>query len=204
MQPFGDASLRVRLPEGANGRAVLEALRSLPGLIDAVVSERHAMVTFEPSAPPHGIEAAIERALARPGPTASGRIHTVAVEYRGDDLAEVARTCGMSTEEVVAAHADGDYVVAAIGFLPGFGYLRGLDARLAVPRRASPRPRVDPLSVAVAGPYTGIYPFASPGGWNLLGTAIDFAPFDVQNGAALSVGDRVRFTRTSRPRSAGR
>ncbi|MDP9150261.1 MAG: carboxyltransferase domain-containing protein, partial [Myxococcota bacterium] len=45
-------------------------------------------------------------------------------------------------------------------------------------------------------PYTGVYPFASPGGWNLLGTAVDFAPFDAHTGAALCLGDRVRFTRS--------
>jgi len=77
--------------------------------------------------------------------------------------------------------------------LPGFAYLRALDPRLVLPRRATPRPRVPALSVAIAGPYTGLYPFASPGGWHLLGTAVGFAPFDAHTGAAMSLGDRVRF-----------
>ena len=89
--------------------------------------------------------------------------------------------------------SDVRYVVAAIGFLPGFAYLRGLDARLVVPRRAAPRTRVEALSVAIAGPYAGVYPFESPGGWNLLGTAVGFSPFDARAGAVLALGDRVRF-----------
>jgi UPF0271 protein len=194
LEAFGDAAWRVRLPEGAGGRAVLDRLRALPRVVDAVVTERHALVTFDPAAPPQGVEAAIEQALSAPASAVSSREHVVRVRYDGQDLAEVARAAGVSVAEAVALHAGGAYVVAAIGFLPGFAYLRGLDPRLEVPRRESPRPRVPPLSVAVAGPYSGIYPFASPGGWNVVGTALGFAAFDASAGAALALGDRVRFT----------
>jgi UPF0271 protein len=81
----------------------------------------------------------------------------------------------------------------AVGFLPGFAYLRAPDPPFQLARRGSPRARVPAGSVGVAGPYTGIYPFASPGGWNLLGTAVDFVPFTVERGAALALGDVVRF-----------
>jgi UPF0271 protein len=121
------------------------------------------------------------------------------VRYDGADLAEVARAAGVSPDEAAALHAGRVYEVAFVGFQPGFAYLRGLDPRLVVARRASPRPRVPALSVAVAGPYTGVYPFASPGGWSLLGTALDFAPFDAERGALLAVGDRVRFEREPPP-----
>lgn len=115
------------------------------------------------------------------------------VRYDGPDLDEVSRRLATSTAEVVSLHTATTYTVAAIGFQPGFGYLRGLDRRLVLPRRDTPRPRVPALSVAIAGPYTGVYPFASPGGWHLLGTAVDFCPFDAERGAALALGDRVRF-----------
>jgi UPF0271 protein len=82
-----------------------------------------------------------------------------------------------------------------IGFLPGFAYLRGLDPRIVVPRRPSPRARIAPLSTGVAGPYTGVYPFASPGGWNIVGVAVGFTPFDARSGAKLALGDRVLFVR---------
>jgi UPF0271 protein len=193
LHPFGDAAWRASLPEGADGRAVLAALRAVPGVFDAIVSERHAVVTFDPDAPPAGIDRAIERALsARPSPEA-GREHVVRVRYGPPDLEEVARQMQMSPEDVVALHAGRSYVVVLVGFLPGFAYLRGLDPRLVVARRTSPRTRIPALSVGLAGPYTGVYPFASPGGWNIIGAAMEFAPFDPGSGAALALGDRVRF-----------
>jgi UPF0271 protein len=196
LEPFGDAAWRARLPEAGSRRAVLAALRAVPRVLDAVVSEDHALVTFAPDAPPEGIADAIERALAAPDPSAaSAREHTVRVRYDGLDLEEVGRAAGVSPGAVAELHAGRVYEVAVVGFQPGFAYLRGLDPRLVVARRASPRPRVPALSVAVAGPYTGVYPFASPGGWNLLGTAVGFAPFDAARGALLAVGDRVRFVR---------
>jgi KipI family sensor histidine kinase inhibitor len=126
------------------------------------------------------------------------------VRYDGEDLDDVARAVGLPRDEVVARHAGAAYVVAFVGFLPGFAYLAGLDERLRLPRRESPRPRVPANSVAIAGPYAGVYPFASPGGWHLLGTAIGrktdgraetvrFSAFDPSTGAALALGDTVRF-----------
>jgi UPF0271 protein len=109
-------------------------------------------------------------------------------------LSDVARQIGASQEDVISLHTAAEYVVAMVGFLPGFAYLRGLDLRLVVPRRPTPRPRVSARSVAIGGPYTGVYPHASPGGWHVIGTAPDFISFDVRRGASLAVGDRVRFT----------
>ena len=193
LEPFGDAALRARLPEGAPSRAVFEALKALPGVVDAVVTERHALVTFDPSAPPRGVDAAIARALVTPDGAAMPRTHRLGVRYDGPDLDEVTRATGLTRTEVVARHVGATYVVASIGFMPGFAYLRGLDARLVLPRRATPRPRVPAGSVAIAGPYTGVYPFASPGGWHLVGTAVAASLFDVRSGAALGLGDRVTF-----------
>jgi UPF0271 protein len=193
LEPFGDGAWRVRLPETAAGRAVLDALRALPGVLDAVVSERHALVVFDPRAAPSGVTDAVERALSGPPRAAASREHTIRARYDGPDLAEMAARAGATPGEIAALHAGGTYVVAAIGFLPGFAYLRGLHPRLVAPRRASPRARVPALSIGVAGPYTGVYPFSSSGGWNLIGTAVDFAPFDARAGASLGLGDRVRF-----------
>jgi UPF0271 protein len=192
VERFGDAGLRARLPEGADARAILAALRAQPGVVDAVVTEHHALVAFEPGTAPPPLRDAIAAALAAPAP-APPRTHVVAVRYGGPDLDEVARAARMAPADVVALHAGAEYEAVTIGFLPGFAYLRGLDPRLVLPRRASPRARVPALSVAVAGPYTGVYPFTSPGGWNLIGTALGFTPFDAQTGAAIGLGDRVRF-----------
>jgi KipI family sensor histidine kinase inhibitor len=100
----------------------------------------------------------------------------------------------MSVEEVVRTHTAPEYTAAFLGFQPGFAYLVGGDERLQVPRRDEPRQRVPEGSVAVAGPYSGVYPREGPGGWQLLGTttAVLFDP-DARPPALLAAGDRVRF-----------
>jgi KipI family sensor histidine kinase inhibitor len=94
---------------------------------------------------------------------------------------------------VILAHASATYVVDTLGFAPGFAYLIGLDARLHVPRRATPRPRVPAGALAIASEYTAVYPVASPGGWNLIGRVDE--PMIERHRARLALGDRVRFVR---------
>jgi 5-oxoprolinase (ATP-hydrolysing) subunit A len=195
LERFGDAALRARLPEGADSRSLLEELRALPNVVDVVVTERHALVAFDPGLPPVDVAVAIAHALSEPAPATAPSQHRIHVRYDGEDLDEVAVVTRLSREDVVSLHTATEYVVAAVGFMPGFAYLRGLDERLLVPRRKRPRLRVGALSVAIAGPYTGVYPFSSPAGWHLLGVAVGFAPFDPASGATLALGDRVRFVR---------
>ncbi len=116
------------------------------------------------------------------------------MRYDGPDLDEVARLTGLSPEEVAARHVQAEYVVGFLGFAPGFAYLLGGDERLRVERRAEPRERVPAGSVALAGPYSGIYPRESPGGWQLIGSTTAVL-FDATRDppALLSPGDRVRF-----------
>ncbi len=187
---MGDGAWRVALDEGFDPAAVLDALRALDGVTDVVVAEAHALVCFDPASPPSGIDSALEGATRRVrAPTE----HRIAVAYDGDDLAAVASRLGCSVEAVIARHAGRVYEVLRVGFMPGFAYLGPLDAELIVPRREQPRARVAAGSVAIAGARTGVYPFASPGGWHLIGRALDFRPFDGERGAVWSVGDRVRF-----------
>lgn len=94
---------------------------------------------------------------------------TVPVVYDGADLADVAAEAGISVDEVIARHTGRELVVGWLGFAPGFAYLTGLDPVLHLPRLATPRTSVPAGSVAVAGPYSAVYPTASPGGWRLLG-----------------------------------
>ncbi|WP_327116067.1 allophanate hydrolase subunit 1 [Streptomyces sp. NBC_01341] len=93
----------------------------------------------------------------------------IPVVYDGPDLADVAEAWGVAVEEVPRIHAGTEFRVAFCGFAPGFGYLTGLPGHLAVPRRATPRTRVPAGALALAGPYTGVYPRPSPGGWQLIG-----------------------------------
>ena len=126
-----------------------------------------------------------------------GRTVEIPVVYDGADLEAVAQLAGLSAEEVVERHTAAEYAVAFIGFAPGFAYLIGGDERLAVPRLPKPRERVPAGSVAIAGPYSGIYPRDSPGGWRLLGRT-SLTLFDPERAAPalLATGDRVRFSRS--------
>lgn len=118
----------------------------------------------------------------------------VPVVYDGPDLEAVAGLWGCSVDEVVAEHASTEFTAVFCGFSPGFAYLAGLPADRAVPRLATPRPRVAPGSVALADTWCGVYPTASPGGWLLVGTT-DVVLWDAARTAPalLAPGTRVRF-----------
>lgn len=184
---MGDAAWRYPRPANATARAIDAALRREPGVVDVVVSEDHVAIDFDPVSPPRDLETLVDRLTTSDGATSEGARHVVRVRYDGEDLPAVAASLGLSSAEVVALHSSLEYEVRLLGFLPGFAYLGDVDARLELPRRATPRARVAPASVALSARYTAIYPFASPGGWHLLGTAIDFRPF------VFALGDRVRF-----------
>ncbi|WP_157594610.1 5-oxoprolinase subunit B family protein [Streptosporangium amethystogenes] len=125
---------------------------------------------------------------------------TIPVVYDGADLDEVAALSGLSPGEVVERHTGRELVVGWLGFAPGFAYLTGLDPALRVPRLATPRTSVPAGSVAVAGPYSAVYPSASPGGWRLLGRSTT-AVWDVtaEPPALLTPGTRVRFLAVGEP-----
>jgi KipI family sensor histidine kinase inhibitor len=118
----------------------------------------------------------------------------VRVDYTGADLAEVAERTGLTPGEVVEAHQAPTYRVVMIGLAPGFYFLAGGDRRLQVPRRRTPRTDVPKGAVALAGELTGIYPRLGPGGWQLIGTALDdlWHPTHIP-AALLSPGTAVRF-----------
>ncbi|MEU1125507.1 carboxyltransferase domain-containing protein [Streptomyces sp. NPDC005899] len=100
----------------------------------------------------------------------AGEAVEIRVVYDGPDLADVGRAWGVGAGEVAGIHAGTEFRVAFCGFAPGFGYLTGLPGHLRVPRRSTPRTRVPAGALALAGPYTGVYPRPSPGGWQLIGS----------------------------------
>lgn len=123
-------------------------------------------------------------------------------EY-GPDLNDVSAMHGMTPTEAIELHASATYLVYFLGFVPGFAYLGEVPEALATPRLATPRRRVPPGSVGIAGSQTGVYPFATPGGWRLLGrTPLSMFRPDRNAMSLLSIGDRVRFMPISRERFA--
>jgi inhibitor of KinA len=112
----------------------------------------------------------------------------------GEDLEALARSHGLGVEEAIALHSGATYHVHMLGFVPGFAYLGGLDARLATPRRETPRPRIPAGSVAIAGEQTAIYPLATPGGWHIIGrTPLQLFTPAASPPSLLNAGDTVRF-----------
>jgi inhibitor of KinA len=140
-----------------------------------------------------------QRLLGAPTALTAATPETVEVPvcYSGDlgpDLAAVARHTGLTPAEVVARHTAPTYLVHMIGFAPGFPYLGGLDARLATPRRAEPRPLVPAGTVGIAGAQTGIYSLPTPGGWQLIGrTPLRLFDPTAADPSLLHAGQQLRF-----------
>lgn len=112
----------------------------------------------------------------------------------GPDMKVVAQHNGLTEEEVVAIHAGGDYLVYMIGFAPGFPYIGGMSDKIATPRRDSPRLKIPPRTVGIAGTQTGVYPIEAPGGWQLIGqTPLQLFQPHEEVPSLLKPGNAVRF-----------
>ncbi len=212
--PAGDTAVVVRFEEridpGINARAMdlaaAMAAAALAGVRDVVPSFCAVTVHFDPVRT--DAVALFERLAseARRAPGGSGvaarDVVEVPVCYGGElgpDLPAVASFAELTERQVVEVHAGVSYRVYMLGFAPGFAYLGEVDPRIAMPRRPTPRLRVPAGAVAVAGPQTGIYPFESPGGWNLIGRT-PLRMFDAARRppSLLAPGDRVEFRPVSR------
>jgi KipI family sensor histidine kinase inhibitor len=164
-----------------------------------VPSAGSLLVMFDPSRQSAASVADLlrERCAQALPPPPPGRRHEISVRYGGEegpDLAAAAARLGMTEDEVVRRHGATEYTTLMLGFTPGFGYLGPVPGELALPRRKTPRPRVAAGSVALAGPFTGVYPSTSAGGWNVIGRAAPaFLDWTHDPPVLLAPGDRVRF-----------
>jgi 5-oxoprolinase (ATP-hydrolysing) subunit B len=214
--PFGEAAVLVQLEAegtlaGARRAHVLaDAVRMLRRDVGDVIGApvpgaSSVLVPFDPlAADVASVASLLEPLLAAEGaasgalPTHEGaRLHELQVRYGGEDgpdLPQVGAETGLGERGVVELHASVSYEVLFLGFAPGFAYLGELPPVLVLPRLPTPRVRVPPGSVAIAGPMTAVYPGASAGGWRLLGRT-DAALFNptAEPPARLRPGDRVRF-----------
>ena len=196
---MGDEALLVDVDERVSPAALAAAVEAAgsPSVVEVVPAASTVLVRTVPGADLAALARLVtERAVHADerGPATETELLEVPVVYDGEDLDEVARLTGLSARDVVSAHTGQVWTVAFCGFAPGFGYLRGQDDRLDVPRRSSPRTRVPAGAVALAGEFTGVYPRPSPGGWQLLGRT-DLPVWDLarQPPALLRPGVRVQF-----------
>lgn len=215
-----DRTLLLTLPTGDHAQAHVALLwrrlqRShIPALLDLTPAFASIQLLFDPiplardRRLPNALEREVRRLATDPDADAirdddPPRTVEIPVCYEGEDLApdlaHVAQIAGLPTADVVRLHADATYRAAFLGFVPGFAYLTGLPPLLHIPRLDSPRTRVAPGSVAIAGAQAGIYPSPTPGGWRILGRT-PFRLFDPtrESPALLRAGDLVRFVPISR------
>lgn len=203
--PAGDRALSVTfgytIDPDVNDRvqALADSLRNHPlrGVIECVPTYCSLLVCYDPMQVRY--TALCRRLLARTKKnhvlqTTPSRILAIPCLYDGEDLPEMADLTGLPVNEIIRIHSQPDYRVYMLGFLPGFVYLGGLDARIAAPRLSTPRTVIPAGSVGIGGSQTGVYPMASPGGWRLIGrTPIPL--YDPTRAEAIlcRAGDRVRF-----------
>lgn len=204
--PLGDSALTITLGDEISPAmtdivtSVATALRGSERTLEFLPSYAAVTVFYD------GLHSSYAEIVARlavvlqeaqrtaPGEHDAPRVIRIPVTYDGEDLDAVARLTGLSTRSVTELHASLEYRVYMLGFAPGFAYLGDIDARLALPRRDSPRKRVPAGSVAIAERQTAVYPSSTPGGWHLIGRT-RMTMFDPARDppATLRVGDRVRF-----------
>ena len=195
--PVNFNGMLVELDDLPQTLALLASLRTDPidGVEEIVPAARTLLVRFRPSRVSHAelvrrigerrVDAVVER---------DATLIEIPVDYNGEDLNDVARMLGITREEVVRRHTGSEYTVAFTGFAPGFAYLTGGDATLNVPRRTTPRTRIPAGAVGLAGAFSGVYPQASPGGWQIIGiTAVPMWDLGRDVPALLQPGFRVRF-----------
>lgn len=170
------------------------------GIIEVVPTYRAVLIHYEPDVLPYDmlinhIYEVIEKTKDIEVPRSE--IVEVPVCYGGEfgpDIQTVADHAGISEEQVIKIHTTPSYLIYMLGFTPGFAYMGGMNKKIATPRLSSPRVRLEAGSVGIAGEQTGIYPIASPGGWQIIGRTplVLFNP-KAENPFLFKAGQRVRF-----------
>jgi inhibitor of KinA len=197
---LGDSALTIEFGNEINESVHEEVMKRfyqfqsfpLPGTLDLIPAYASLTIVFDLGVVASrfeglaGMKNLIEKKLAEDftGHLPEGRLHEIPCEYKGADLSFVAKSCGLSEQEIIRIHSEKEYTVYFLGFLPGFAYMGTTDARITVARKETPAP-IQQGDIGLAGNQTGIYPSASPGGWQIIGRTSTIPHF--------RAGDRVRF-----------
>ncbi|OZI30364.1 hypothetical protein CAL29_20220 [Bordetella genomosp. 10] len=216
IEPVGDRCLLVAFGDRVDAevnRTVLSFSawlldHPLPGVVDVVPSFTTVALHYQPEAyaqdgsavaPYAQLAQRVREVLTKgiPPVELGGRTVEIPCCYGGEhgpDLEDVARRCGLSTDEVIRLHGESPFVVYTFYFAPGNPFAGGLDPRLSVPRRQTPRTQVPAGAVAIANNLTTVYQLAMPGGWNLIGrTPLSMFNIKQDPPVRLQLGDRLRF-----------
>jgi inhibitor of KinA len=197
---LGDSALTIEFGNEISGNLHQEVMKRfyqfqsipLPGTLDLIPAYASLTIVFDLGVVASrfqglkGMKNLIEEKLAEPFSAVipEGRLHEIPCLYEGPDLAFVASNCGLSEADVIRIHSEKEYHVFFLGFLPGFAYMGTTDERITVARKEKPV-KIQAGDIGLAGNQTGIYPSASPGGWQIIGRTNTIPHF--------RAGDRVRF-----------
>jgi KipI family sensor histidine kinase inhibitor len=206
VRPCGDDLISIDVPDPARAQALAANLRATGNWLDVVGGIDSVVLRFDAAI--QDLDVALKKAadlldfhvdMAHE----IAEVVEIPVHYGGDygpDLEEVCARLGLSTDEFIALHTNGEHVVEMLGFTPGFTYVGGLDERLDVPRRGEPRTKVAAGSVGIAEGHTGLYALSGPGGWALVGrTSYPLFDASAEDPFALGPGTRIRFVAVDEP-----
>lgn len=179
--------------------------KGIKGVIELIPAFNSVTVLYDSTVvPSYTLKIKLERIIKKLGNSqqSSAVLYKIPVCYEEEfspDMKNVEAHTGLSREEIIEIHSSSDYLIYMLGFLPGFAYLGEMDKRLATPRLDSPRVEISRGAVGIGGEQTGIYPVASPGGWQLIGrTPVLVYDRERENPILYKSGDYIRFVPISR------
>lgn len=198
--PVGDAALMVSTPLA---RELLLSCQDapLPGVTEVVPALNLVTMLFDPLVTTAGelgqvIRTRLPGLSALPAGEGEGRSLLLPVQFGGPDLEWCAGFTGQTVTAFIEEVCALPFTVAFLGYTPGFAFLTGLPAHLQMPRLSAPRERVPAGSVALGGPWAGVYPTETPGGWRIIGsTTVKLFDLNRPEPVWWQPGDTIRFTR---------
>ncbi|MFC0309701.1 5-oxoprolinase subunit PxpB [Gallibacterium trehalosifermentans] len=179
---------------------IADLARQLPYINEVVVGMNNFTVYFQAEISPDTLEQQLKQLWVNHSQqqlSYPSKLIDIPVHYGGEfgeDLFDVANYHNTTPQQIIQRHTSVTYTVFMMGFQPGFPYLGGLPENLHTPRREQPRTKVPAGSVGIGGSQTGIYPFSSPGGWQIIGrTTIPLFDIKQTPPVLLKAGDQIRF-----------